>query len=274
MKKQILLVSILTTLGFSRASANDVTAVNWGGNYVGSTQTFSDLTGFSTTIPLMNTGASYSGTSPTFYGGGHTENCTFNYFTLPYDTGITDEGGNDAITFSWPGNSTTSAFGEVLWQKADFLNGASATGVAFDPNSSLSYSLALAGAVARFIVQDGSTYYVSNLNFGSSTTLTDPDNSTTWATYLPTEPPSSLPFDASGATFSPHTFTDIQAVGYYFDSENNFNTTYDYGVNGFSAQVQPTPEPSPFVLLALSLFVVANSRMVGRSRAQAFPARG
>jgi hypothetical protein len=210
---------------------------------------------------LISTGESYFGTSATFYGGAHTINATFNYFTSPDDTGITDNGSTDAITFAWPGNSNVSAFGEVLWQQSDFLNGASSSTVAFDSLSSISVSLAGLPATTRFIVEDDGTYYLSNLNFTTSTTLTDPNVSTTWAPYVPSADASATPFDSTTATFTPQTFPNVEAIGYYFDSENEGDEMYDYEVNGFSAQVATVPEPSGVVLLGipgLALFAASN----------------
>ena len=230
--------------------ANDVTAVNWGGNYVSSTVTFPDLTGFSNTTPIISPSGSYAGTSATLYGGASSINTTYNYFTTP-DTGITDNGSADEITFSWPGNSSASAFGEVLWQQADFLNGAASSTIVFDSLSSLFVSLSGNPETTRFIVDDGGTYYLSNLNFTTTTTLTNPDSNTTWATYVPSASPSATPFNAGTATFAQHTFSNVQAVGYYFDAENQSGQTYTYGVSGYTAQVASVPEPSAFTLLGV-----------------------
>jgi hypothetical protein len=225
--------------------AANVTAVNWGGDYVSGNQTFTALTGFSTTTPIHNN----LGASGIVYGGARTLNSTYRYGQFPDNTGITDWGDVDEMSFCWPGNASSSAWGEVFWQKADFLNGASsAPFVQFDSQSSLSVSISGTPAVTRFVVQDAGVYYVSNLSFATSTTLNDPNNLTTWAPYIITS--SSLPFDQTSPVFAQHTFSDIQAIGYYFDSQNNTNQIYHYAVTGFSAQV--VPEPTSLALLVVS----------------------
>jgi hypothetical protein len=270
-----------------------ITIVNWGGDYVG-TNTVLGRTGtassefgnvggsealdsrrqipFSSSTPLNPT-SSYAGESSTFYGF---------WSVIHYDSGrspevgfqrITNDGGTDTITFraelpSEAGASEASprygeAHGMLVWRKADFLSLGTAT-VALDANSGFSVALASPLAEhtkARWVVGQGSSYYVSELTFASSHTLTNPA-STRWAPY---DPNTGLAF--SNGTYSSMAFDDVQDVGLYFASAELRWTSPTVGglrVDVATLSVSAIPEPADYVLIvsAAALLVAAGRKRI------------
>jgi glucose/arabinose dehydrogenase len=130
-------------------------------------------------------------------------------------------------------DATSDGWAFIFWKKADFLNNGSTQTVRFDAQSKLevlNYSGAdgdvnnNSGRV-RFVVQDGNQFYISQ-NAATKTTpsftLTNP-NIRNWAVYNPSAP-YNLKFNATGASFAPHTFSDIRSVGIYHASDNSTST--------------------------------------------------
>ena len=163
----------------------------------------------------------------------------------------------------------------MVFEKQDFLNGTSTETVAFDSSSSLSFSGLVGGARPnlRWAVLDGSTWYVSDATFtgtGSflfwgaavSSTLTDP-NSQLWASYIPIESDSAGPYlynAAPSSGYAAHTFSNIQAVGIYYDSYGvpiTDGTFTNVGLQQFTVSGVTVPEPSTYMLAGLSLALLA-----------------
>lgn len=112
------------------------------------------------------------------------------------------------------------------WKKADFLNGGSSAPVTFNGSTVLLIEGYAGGdgipdansGRVRFVVKDGNQFYISEDFAGPEDTedaffLLNNPNARKWATYSPT-PPFGLRFDVAAATFAPHTFTDVTAIGY------------------------------------------------------------
>jgi hypothetical protein len=78
--------------------------------------------------------------------------------------------------------------------------------------------------LVRFVVRDGGQFWISNGAGGPSPNpaadfvLNDPDGAL-WAPYTPAAP-HEIRFDADSATFVPHTFTNVTAIGYLHSNEN------------------------------------------------------
>jgi len=124
-----------------------------------------------------------------------------------------------------------------LWQKSGFLNGGDVAGrVFFDADSLLSVDLARqwSNVNARWVVQDGDEYYVSEVEldrvddqgrlvpFGKTNTAAPLQ--VRWARYDPlaiTDPadPNYLDFDQDQATWEYRQFNDVRAVGLYFEQD-------------------------------------------------------
>ncbi len=120
------------------------------------------------------------------------------------------------------------AYGFWFWKKEDFLNGGDAYTVTFDADSKIAphisryYDGIEAG---RWVARDGTQFYISEKTFAdyqaeigrgspTHTSYVLSPNTTNWAPYDPVEP-YQIEFDAAGASYAPHTFTDVTAVGFY-----------------------------------------------------------
>lgn len=289
------------------------TFVDWGGNYVSATEVFSNTAypsdfraetlsgqGYSTvrgpiysyngTTANLTPSAGYvapSGKSSTFYGGWSASSGTGP--AVPGGTSGTTSGLNSRSVFQngaggQPGediiylalDAPAPAFrGLVVFEKQDFLNGTSTETVAFDSDSSLTFSGLVGGARPnlRWVVLDGSTWYVSEATFtgtGSflfwgaavSSTLTDP-NSQLWASYIPIESDSAGPYlynTAPSSGYGAHSFSDIRAVGIYYDSYGvpiTDGTFTNFGLQQFTVSGVTVPEPSTYLLAGLSIALLS-----------------
>lgn len=130
----------------------------------------------------------------------------------------------------------------VFWQKADFLNGGDRHRVSFDDESAIGLFISRYwGGMnwGRWVVKEDGQFYISKDVFADETQqfdLTDSSShdgarnpvvrlthtinplQTEWARYNPT-PPHEVFFDPDEATFSPRTFSDVQAVGFYMQRD-------------------------------------------------------
>jgi hypothetical protein len=188
---------------------------------------------YSSTSPLSPNptgGNAYGGTYATtsshkFYGGVLMQRYNGDFGSRWGE--VWERGTADRIYQSADAPSDGWAF--LFWKKADFLNGANNT-VKFDSSSRLEV-LNTSGADgvvannygrARFVVQDGSQFFVSE-SYGEGTqtsfTMTNP-NAQRWASYAPSAP-YNLRF--TGSSFATRTFNDIQAVGIYHSTDNSTN---------------------------------------------------
>ena len=275
--------------------SNKKIVVNWGGDYVTSDTAMQrfisidpnlDLDGDGEAddtrayLPLSDTqpinpnpsgGNAYGGTymqgnSWRFYGGlllqhynGGFEAKWAEVWNRPYSVDRIYQSA-DPLSDSWTA---------LYWQKQDFLEGGNANTVSFDANSSLEV-LNYAGADGnasdnagrlRFIVKNDKQFYISK-DFGDNTTsaftLTNP-NAKQWALYNPS-PPFGIQFDTNTASFAPHVFDNITAVGVYHATDNSDADGRRAGLNferfrvvatvGSSAPITPTPSVKPRVFLS------------------------
>lgn len=187
--------------------------------------------------PLSSTAITYDreATNARFYGG---IAAFFNKTGIALTEGMLNN--NHELRDDWNLMSVHSssglmerAYGFWFWDKADFLNGGSSVNnkVTFDANSSISVSdfrLSTNFAVGRWVVRDGNQFYISETKFGTTqysttesftitkySTQTLNPTTTNWAVYNPVGPYDVRFKNPETATFSPHTFTDITAVGFY-----------------------------------------------------------
>ncbi|MEA3212912.1 MAG: hypothetical protein QOE70_5969 [Chthoniobacter sp.] len=203
----------------------------------------------------MSIGASYSGTSATFYGGGRTQGTNSGFFDAPGTTfvsGIWNSSSGDAIMFHWLGKPGGTAQGVIFWKKEDFLNGSSDKTVTF--NSTSQFTLAPSSQASyvsptRWLVEDSGNFYLSQTVVSASATLLDPNASTLWASYTPQ---TDIRFNSATANFTARSFSNVQAVGYYFFEENQGNAEYVPNVANFSVTAFIVPEPSSFLLLGVT----------------------
>lgn len=235
------------TATYALLPSDTAEVVNWSGDYVASD---ADLRGFSTpaqfNVPLAGgyNGARwhipYSDASPLspsasdgignswrFYGGILMESYT-NSFAYHWAE-VRNLGALDQLQTSGP--TGTRGWDLRYWKKADFTGGGSAGAVTFGPSSRLEIQAYSGGdgvpgnnsGFVRFVVRDGAQFYVSRDSAGPAAVETDfvlnDPGARLWAPYNPTAP-YGIKFDLATASFGPHTFTDITAVGYLHSNDN------------------------------------------------------
>lgn len=139
--------------------------------------------------------------------------------------------------------------------KADFLNGASSTGsLGFDNVVGMKARVATmtGSSNARFLVQSGSDWYISDYSVTRATDMLANGYTETWYSYDPT---STLLYDNTdlGTGVSGSTLTDIQAFGIIAQNTVDVNGTsanaVQFAVSKLSLNV--IPEPATLGLLVL-----------------------
>jgi hypothetical protein len=227
MKKMMTGLAAFLVLGAVAAQAVEIVAFGTNATYVAADQDLQVTVGadyanhdFDDTTTPLSPASGYTG--PTFYGGLHYTNTTG---TMRYK--VSNYASGDQIyagTYLSAGEVTYT----VVFVKDDFLNGADggnvswdATGGSIDLHTSNQWNSE--GVTNRWVVKNGSQYYISQATFSPTGTgknlsfsLSDPGGAN-WAVY---DPSSSLTFDPSGASWSTRTFNDITAVGYYVWGES------------------------------------------------------
>lgn len=182
---------------------------------------------YSDSEPLTPEGAP-PGPSVTFYGGLLLEG--YYGFLAFHEAEVWDRGAADALHSGGPTGSR--GWDLRYWKREDFLAGSAAAPVVFGPGASLEllgyagqFGLAASNSgLVRFVVRDGTQFWISHDAGGPSPNpaadfvLNDPDGAL-WAPYAPAAP-HEIRFDADSATFVPHTFTDVTAIGYLHSNEN------------------------------------------------------
>lgn len=280
MKTKLLTLSTIAALSGGVAQA--ALLVNWGGDYVTGNANFARATannefaypsgtGRSKVVAwnestALNPSASYSGVSSTFYGGYFSSHDGTNT-TAPKITTtarITESGTTDRIylrlqTPADTSKTAASVGAGVAWLKSDFLNNSTAT-ITFDTTSSLNITLQTltSGVDLRWMVKDGTQWYVSNTTNTTSGSKSLSGASLLAETWLAFNPSTSL-LEPSG-TYASHSFTNITAVGYsgWMDISSALLTTSDIVVTAFS--VNAIPEPSSALLGGLGLLAMLRRR--------------
>ncbi|MEM1283537.1 MAG: PEP-CTERM sorting domain-containing protein, partial [Chlamydiota bacterium] len=265
----------------------------WGGDYVSSDQStqrgldgqvfnfdsFVDLgtnTGVANSYQLNitnafnpTTGANYSGTSATFYGG--LAMSRINSGSLPaaatFTAGVTDNGANDRISFETTTTQNSSvAFGaSVFFDKADFLNGGNSLTLSLDQSSatainSVSVNINTLNAVntqngldARFAFRTATgSFYVadSSLSVGLNTLDSADLAATTFTEMRLVEGTYQGMGGSFLSTVSGDTLTDIDAIGIVAYSPNlgvGQPKTMGFEIDSFEAFA--VPEPSSVAML-------------------------
>ncbi len=285
----------MTLVSFTTGKSGAAVAVDWGGDY-GEGQAFGNAAAedFTTTYgsgiyasaSILNDGprnltptSGYTapeGKSATFWGGwmASTPDATSSV-TIPGSVhpGIDSplEGSlNSRAIWSNRINIAVSRYqarlrGMVYFSKSDFLNDLNSATVAFDENSSLSFSGISDGNFGpnvRWVIQDGDTWYVSSVqgvgtyNTVFTMSLANP-NSALWASF---DPYSDGTYNAApDEGYATHTFSNIQAVGMFFDSYGLESRAYDgdgwarFAMQGFTMEASAIPEPSIASLAGVTL---------------------
>ncbi len=167
---------------------------------------------YSDTSPLSPT-IDYYG--PDIYGG--VRGRAINSTTMPFNDNHLTNGTPDRINIRYqPPTGVTADFHMVLYiTKDDFENVADTQTVHFDESSIMNLNLPYAISPMRWLVRDGSTFYVSEETFSGSAVryfLTDTDGN--WAIY---NPDIDIDFNSDTASFLTRDFSNITAVGFIID---------------------------------------------------------
>lgn len=213
---------------------------------------------FSTTVPLNVSEPFFNtdGNSAVFYGG--LTSFFANQTTYWSEGGINIDHGRDDHNFhsySRGAGTGVQAWGVWLWKKEDFLNKGDQYAVSFGADSQIGVYVSRYWEdweEGRFVVKDNGQYYISEFSFGGSRSILYQlsPNDSRWAPYNPSEAqpydPSSVAFDATTATFSNRTFTNIEEVGWYVAKPTLSEAQLWLKWYGFEvhAQVASPDEPS------------------------------
>lgn len=217
--------------------------------------------------PLSSTAITYETQAPSarFYGG---LTAYYNKTGIGFTEGMINT--NHELRDDWNMMSVHTSsglmektYGFWFWDKADFLNGGNSNTVTFDANSSISVSnfrLSTNVAECRWVVRDGTQFYISESKFGTTTlsgqnpTVTKysvqtlSPTTTKWALYSPGAGgvPYAIRFNSKTAVFEDHTFTDVTAVGFYAGRDSLFagNTQLKWHAFEVVANVTRTDKPS------------------------------
>ena len=269
--------------------------VNWGGDYVSGDE---DLEGQDSTLETgldldgdaqfddsrrgrllsflqaMNPQSGYSGVSDVFYGGAskgrlnNNDPGNWNRFR------VTDSGSADLMEIRVGGGASRAFHYLQFWEQADFLTLQTGNlGFTTASNLLVRFDSTLQGITeARWVVREGSTFYLSEATIDTSTanstrTLTFASDASdgNWAVYSPST--STLDLDAT-ASFSSQNFSNITAVGFYLEKDAFSGTEGRWTISDFEADLALVPEPSAFVLLAVAAVagVLARTTRGVRSR--------
>lgn len=234
--------------------------VDWGGNYVSADQAL-QAGGFSGGEPLiLSPGASYSGTSSTFYGaiaitGSRTR-----------QTLIQNQSTADRIQLKFTDGGTGTGAALVLWKQEDFLGGLDTGNVGFNSTDTISIDLATYAQFqpGRLVIQQGSSYYVSQSVFSSTAaTITVNPTSLQWFNYDPTgwnaTNSSTLSTIGSAATpVSGGVLSGVTEIGFLFSS--NDSSSNAVRISNFEVNMSAIPEPTSAALLAGGLVALCGRR--------------
>lgn len=214
-------------------------------------------------------------TGPTFYGGAE----LLEFFPAPSsanpnfdDANIENNATADRIHFRiQPGSGIQSASAAVLisFLQADgFTAAAQGDTVSFDGDSQVSFKLVdNAGYGVRVFVKNNGSYYLSETAFtgtNSGNAFTLSPTAVNWASYDPT---TALNFNQGAATYGAVNFGDVEAVGFYFENDNQTSTTAQrfrlsqFTVEGnVGAPVIPEPATLGMGLLGVGMLMLRRSR--------------
>ncbi len=212
--------------------------VDWGGDYSGTpsldayTAYAGDFDGdgladdqaagrlFSDSVAFREGQPSHLGTSSRFYGGvvgiAHDGTATENF-----DNYRVEGDGLVNIRFQTSEGTARSYHSLFYWKKEDFLNDPGQP-ITFDSDTYLRLNVVYPGGTGRWVVRDGSDFYVSQGTFGSGVNWLTGDDlmNMSWAAYAPTSDVAGLDFDQTGPfNVATADFTDITAVGILNDAD-------------------------------------------------------
>ncbi|NLF37875.1 formylglycine-generating enzyme family protein, partial [bacterium] len=157
------------------------------------------------------------------------------------------------------------AYGLWVWLKQDFMNGGESNAVSFGPDSMIvpHVSRFYRGITdGRWVARDNDQFYISQATFeqystnigrasGTHTSYILYPTQTLWAVYNPAEP-CWVAFDAATASFAPHTFTNVTAVGFYLGRHRFSTSSLELKWHSFECHATVTRGESPAYHIPMS----------------------
>lgn len=222
---------------------------------------------FSTSVAMSPT-SGYSG--PVFYGGGSViQSATGNEGFHEFSVANGGSGDSIHIASDYDGTHASDTHFAAYFKQGQFDSPYDSGTIALSPLTVFHFTtgqVTEAGSpdiATRWIVQDGSSFYISDPNsfFLAQNTTYDVAlaSITGWSLWDPTlNGLGGLDTDQPGVigASGPHTFTDVQGLGFYIEHEDaNYNLHVD--ISGFVVDV---PEPSRSMLLLGGLIPVVLRR--------------
>lgn len=207
---------------------------------------FSSTTAFSPT-------SGYSG--PTFYGGASVTSTDPTDNEGYHELSVANGGGGDSIHWRVDSNTGDTHSNHILvyFQKSAFespwngmtINSGNLAATVFQLHTGQISQAGPNDTALYWVLQDGSDFYVAQnptLIAQNNPYSTAFSSITGWALYDPTLGLAALDFDET-STFSAHTFTDVQGVGFYTEHENGASQSH-VDIDYFAL----VPEPSHGIL--------------------------
>ncbi len=266
--KKLLHSTLATFLLAASASASTLLGVSWGGTGVATSSqtlslgTASDTGGYrvwrATGSPMVAPSSSYL--AQPFYGILQNQNGSSpqNFGTAS----VIHHNMGDYIDLRGSLRDAEnpvdrSIAGLIYFKKEDFLNGLSTAGpLSFASDGQLSLTvrqLNSGGTRVGYlaVLNDGVWYLSTRFNGVTTVTLSNPTTAN-WAEWDPSSSP--LPESPTLFNISGSTFTNIEAVGFYFFNSQPSSSANQpiFQASAFEASFAvPVPEPSQLLLLAL-----------------------
>lgn len=255
---------------FVAASAHASPIINFNGIYATSNLSFVlptpvDSGGtrtweYSDTTPITPA-ANYTG--PAVYGGFQTQSTNGVPENLLWLSGLVKDGYGTTNTKLWAASTTTGSTLTAMFVFKPTVE--SGKTVSFDATSSINYFMTTGDQGARFVLNDGGTWYISSnaLTLAASSTLTGSSLlNSTWAAFDPVGVAPLPAFPVSGYTSLGSSFDNILGIGVYFSGNRPLSSQAPYTSLGtFTVDAAVAPEP-----VSGALFLVAGGLLALRRR--------
>ncbi len=252
---------------------------------------------FSMSTPLSPTAAAYAGSQARFYGGVNarmfgTSSTTKASIPAFSDAFIMNHGGStatsatpaptdDAMGFRLQGSYDTAWNFLAAWNKDDFLASGASNPVSFGAGSLLQISIGDSGGntslrwdligAGRFVVRNGSQWFVSEASFASGTAdkLLVFSASTDDGRWAPVDPAAAthMNLDLAAAAYGSQNFQDLTAVGFYLEndlapSSSSSQARIWWYVDQFRVDAVVTAPPAGYASYAASTWPAGTSAAV------------
>ena len=189
---------------------------------------------------LEGTPLNTSGSSSVWYVG-------FEFLQGDYSGGVNDGtrtyGPSTSVRIQASGTQPGEMYYLQMWKKTDFNNLSESPAITFGEDSVLTASGGLERSARRWVVLDNDTFYVSE---GGN--ITSNPNLANWAVYTPSNTLRGFAPSENLLDYSPHTFTDIQAVGYLMHASEGGDFVAEGRIWGNTDNVVITAIPEPATL--------------------------